>query len=598
MRSALESSLVSQVGPDATFARNCVAYRDELLGGLHGNIVKLTEVSANEPRFCSRRLAADAFGDNALENGFAWSEELEKNSFFQEQACTWTPGAVAGPGGIRTAGSITADATDTFHLLMLDLHPTSTQIHGFSFYAKAVTQPYVACASYDIDGNYVVGFFDAVTAEFMGSHGPLLGHASEVIGGGWIRIQINYQGGIAQHTHLAFFHDSHSVTAASYTGDGSTVDGYIWGAQHAYGTDDLGQEALPEYVATFGAARRLGPRFTGLLLEEESTNYCEGSSGRGSPTHVTVPQYIFSSSAPSTTPVLCPDGVTRTTSMVEILPSPIDAWHLSYQPCIPGQINVVSFYVLSITVPWLQLFIEGPNSSIWFNLVSCAVGAQSGQSLTARDIIDVGAGWRYIYASVPNAGTSQGHYFAARSADGGSISTGMTPGDAYAFFGHQFERNRVYPSSTILTSGAAATRLAESPSYSGLVIPAGKRIQLRGEYLLDRRDESDDRTVLALSDGGSPADQIALQVLAAGNAARTVSAATGGDAGQVSGATDVVDGVAHQLRADCRQGSLRLRVDGATEGIEDAVVTLPSGLDTLKLSPPGGLVRNVLVRVG
>lgn len=62
-----------------------------------------------------------------------------------------------------------------------------------------------------------------------------------------------------------------------------------------------------------------------------------------------------------------------------------------------------------------------------------------------------------------------------------------------------------------------------------------------------------------------------------------VTSATAGNAGSVTGTTNVCDGIKHSIAITYKENSLKLYVDGVQEGSEDTSVTIPDALDKIHI---------------
>jgi len=215
-----------------------------------------------------------------------------------------------------------------------------------------------------------------------------------------------------------------------------------------------------------------------------------------------------------------------------------------------------------------------------------------------------GKAWYQIYITYNGPNSAHVHKVAPCNADGDEDYVGTDGTDIYCI-GVMHEYDRLVPSSLIRTSGASATRVADS----GIQFEAGAnvggedsdKLSLYAEVLCENNNNAG---VLAqISDGGAAADSITLGFDATTGVGSAESAATAGNAGSVTGTTGDLDSdSAHQLQLAIQTDSLKLLVDGAEEGSEDTSVTVPDGKDELIIGADAsnanqvdGIVSNVRI---
>jgi hypothetical protein len=181
--------------------------------------------------------------------------------------------------------------------------------------------------------------------------------------------------------------------------------------------------------------------------------------------------------------------------------------------------------------------------------------------------------------------------------------TGTDSTDIYVV-GVMHEYDRSAPSSLIRTSGASATRLADELKLSaGDNIGGSSPVELALYAELSGQDLGNGGSLITVSDGASAADRIELGFTSSDGFGDLASAATGGNAGSVTGtATDLEDGTWRQAQGALKSNSAKLAVDGSEVGTEDTSVDVPSDLDELAIgmdeasgNQPDGVISSVRV---
>jgi hypothetical protein len=219
-----------------------------------GGETKLYRVGANWPRVESKK---DANGDTLIsylsenegENEFTWSTDLD-NADWAKTRATISGTTATAPDGTSTAQGIVSDSTpNTTHYIGQSIGSAAGD-HEMSFYCAAgdkswvyVNIPSVANANlyYDIanDAFGTVGVgIDLSYSENLGTHDGKV----------WRRIVLCYTGGVPAHDHNIYPAEADGDNM--FTGDGSTVDIWVWGPQHDHNGCGRAASYIPTGVAT------------------------------------------------------------------------------------------------------------------------------------------------------------------------------------------------------------------------------------------------------------------------------------------------------------------------------------------------------------
>jgi len=143
-----------------------------------------------------------------------------------------------------------------------------------------------------------------------------------------------------------------------------------------------------------------------------------------------------------------------------------------------------------------------------------------------------------------------------------------------------------------LQLGASDGNLGGSGSDKQLVIEA--------DILLPDEDTASDEYLLSLSDGGSSADEVKIYVESSNDYIRAESAASGGNAGDATQATDVSDDTIHHVKIEYKPNYLAVTVDGSTGtpdtdcGIPDEIDRIDIGSDSAGANQFGGIISQLV----
>jgi hypothetical protein len=239
-----DNIVISRVdGLPTVSQRNYPAYLDKYESGVQ----KLYQVGANWMRVCYREdansdLIYGYLPEPAATNNFVYSEEFDNVAWTKNQ-CTISPNLINAPNGELTADGIVADnATVTVASPRIAItHPASNNV--ISAFVKKGSLDWFELS---VVGFSVSCFFD-VNNGVKGTATNCDGYIEDW-GNGWFRLIISYTGDGTSKT--AFFFPAEGNNDKTYTGDGSTVQSYIWGAQHE--TTGLGYAT--SYIKTEASA--------------------------------------------------------------------------------------------------------------------------------------------------------------------------------------------------------------------------------------------------------------------------------------------------------------------------------------------------------
>lgn len=239
--------------------------------------------------------------------------------------------------------------------------------------------------------------------------------------------------------------------------------------------------------------------------------------------------------------------------------------------------------------------------STYFDLANGVIGS----STTATcGMEDWGDGWYRCWIGQPADATGTVDYgiFLAEN-DNDITFDGLNQVSVYAW-GQQIDEDVDYPTSYVPTVGAAATRDKDELTYKG--DDGNVRNNQIGTVTMSvfspSYDLTSDTAPFTMSDGGAVGDRIVILNLAAGDVANVTTSATAGNAGSVTGTTDICDGKIHDLKVTWIVDSLKLYVDGAEEGVEDTTVDIPDDIDKIDIgmfsgntNQINGLISNIKI---
>jgi len=185
--------------------------------------------------------------------------------------------------------------------------------------------------------------------------------------------------------------------------------------------------------------------------------------------------------------------------------------------------------------------------------------------------------------------------------DSAVTTNGTGDGATVSFYASQFQTEvGDYPSSPIITTVAAATRLADVMSYTSLDIGnhgSNRKGTLEYEFLLPSYDILTAQNLIRVNDGGAAADEIKLGLTTADLLVMT-EAATGEAGCTITNVADVVNNVAHKALIIYENDKIQLFIDGVFIGQSVVCGDMPDDLDSVYLDTNMGLVWNIKVSQG
>jgi len=194
----------------------------------------LKKVSSDVPRFEEDGLLVE-FG---LTNLLKSSEELN-NSAWGKTRVTISANATKAPDKTTTADGIIADSNDGSHCLLQNASSSDGMIAASCFF-KPGSEDFAGIwidfkdASSNIIGRGFV-IFNLITGEYN-IHTQTdceISPSIRFLSNGWVRVEeiIKYTGSSSVDTIVYYPCSADSLTSYQFTGDGSTITTYAWGAQ-------------------------------------------------------------------------------------------------------------------------------------------------------------------------------------------------------------------------------------------------------------------------------------------------------------------------------------------------------------------------------
>jgi hypothetical protein len=255
---------------------------------------------------------------------------------------------------------------------------------------------------------------------------------------------------------------------------------------------------------------------------------------------------------------------------------------------------VSAFFKKGSNLDWIAFTInDGSTKGNSFNLSTLEWGNNaSGGGFLTKGYIDYGNSIIELWGTILSAGTIGTISIFPSASNGNANFAGGTVGATTVnlyVWGAQTEIG-IYPSSYIPTTTGAVIRTADSALRFAAGGNIGSEDMMRGSAtfkLLMKSRPTATRNLLSISDGGSSADEIKVDVLTDGTLVAT-SAASGGNAGSAACALDVCDNKIYLVGVHWQNNHLNLHVKNiytgtVTNGNADTDCAMPDDLDRIEL---------------
>ena len=256
---------------------------------------------------------------------------------------------------------------------------------------------------------------------------------------------------------------------------------------------------------------------------------------------------------------------------------------------------------------WVQILdATVANANCYFNVTTGVAGTKGAGATTSGIEGPYTGGWYRCWITFTGTVALHNMRVILANADGDANGVGDGVTVNLYFWGAQVEPGS-YPSSYVSSIPSPIPRGTDTLYFKGddgnL---GGVGSQLQGtayaEILFPSYDLPVDATILSLNDGGAAADQIVLSLDAATDALKLTTAATAGNAGSITGTTDLVAGTIKLVRCTWRTNREKIYVGSITEGTPDTSCDIPNDLDRINIgsnttgaSQLGGLIRDIKI---
>ena len=224
--------------------RSTAGYIDKIDDSCSGRI--LVPVGVNWIRTvqrCSGDAQSGVLIEPARTNDFLYSEDMTQEDWVKTRA-EISANAVTAPDGTTTAYGIIGGTANVTHYIGQSVGAADGQ-DLFSVWIKAGAQTWVHLQTSNVANGDA--YFDLANG-VVGTVGAGCEAGIQPWADDWYRCWISYASGVPEHDHNII--PAASDGADAYRGDGSTVDIYVWGAEHEKTTND----APGSYVKTTTAA--------------------------------------------------------------------------------------------------------------------------------------------------------------------------------------------------------------------------------------------------------------------------------------------------------------------------------------------------------
>jgi hypothetical protein len=309
----------------------------------------------------------------------------------------------------------------------------------------------------------------------------------------------------------------------------------------------------------------------GYLSETSAQNICVQS-------HTFATTWTAVGCTVPTTAVLCPDGITRTTSTLKEDGS--NSTHYILQQIDVTATLCFSCYFKAANRAFVILCLDNNNKIAYYDLTAGVVGTTAGTQTSG--IISCGNGWYRCWISATHTSGASPRVHLA-SADNVSVFEGLTQDSVY-LFGAQIETGN-YPSTYIPTTAAAVTRTADLLRYKmddgNLGIGKGS---LECNVLCPNIDWSawaGTRGYHWQISDGTLTNRIYINTNASADEVATLQIAKTTSQAVCTGTTDIWNNGWNKLRGIWGYNDARLLVNSVQEGTQDTSVTVPTGLTQL-----------------
>jgi hypothetical protein len=229
-----------------SFTRASAAYLDRCVAA---PVRTMFPVSQGWPRVCQRKgsTGQEEYGilcEPQCTNELLYSEDFSHATWAKTRAAIGSNAAVA-PDGNTTADAIIASADANTHCIDQDCAAADAE-HIFSVWAKIGASNWMELSAPSVANAYA---YYNLAGGLVGTVGAGANSTGiEDWGNGWYRCWIAYTGGSAAHTHRIC--PAEADNDDNFTGDASTPNIYVWGAQH----EDDGTVIPSSYIKTTTAA--------------------------------------------------------------------------------------------------------------------------------------------------------------------------------------------------------------------------------------------------------------------------------------------------------------------------------------------------------
>ena len=167
-------------------------------------------------------------------NRLTYSEDLT-NAAWTKSAITISADAIAAPDGNTTADGNIATAASSAHYVKRPYTATTGLSYTISAYGKAGDNNYLNLRTNPDGGGYRNTTINLTTGAVEKTASSIDGVEVKILGGGWFRmiVTLTLSGGVTNLLHTWAFLPSvpSDDNIPTYTGDASTINGYLWGAQ-------------------------------------------------------------------------------------------------------------------------------------------------------------------------------------------------------------------------------------------------------------------------------------------------------------------------------------------------------------------------------